>query len=83
MAKKVTILGQVQGNVMASEKVEIREGGRLDGDIVSPRIAISDGAHFRGRVEMEKSVPAAKVSAGMDRRAVGTVPAPSVGKALA
>ena len=81
--KWYSILGQVQGSVVASEKVEIREGGRLDGDIVSPRIAISDGAHFRGKVEMEKSAPAEKVSAGMDRRAVGSVSAPSVGKALA
>src|SRR5262245_38451006 len=47
VAKKVTILGQVQGNVMASERVEIHEGGRLDGDIVAPRVAIADGAHFR------------------------------------
>jgi cytoskeletal protein CcmA (bactofilin family) len=54
VAKRVTILGHVRGNVLASEKVEIQEGGRLEGDIISPRIAISDGAHFRGKVDMEK-----------------------------
>ena len=52
VAKRVTILGQVQGNVIATDKVEIQEGGRLEGDITSPRIAIADGAHFLGKVDM-------------------------------
>jgi cytoskeletal protein CcmA (bactofilin family) len=58
VAKKVTILGEVHGNVVASEKVEIQEGGRLEGDITSPRLSISDGAHFRGKVDMERAAPA-------------------------
>lgn len=63
IAKKVTILGQVQGNVAATERVEILEGGRLEGDIVAPRIAIADGAHFRGKVDMEAAPRAAKPAA--------------------
>ncbi|MEE9219691.1 MAG: polymer-forming cytoskeletal protein [Acidobacteriota bacterium] len=53
-ANAVTIKGDVQGNVFAREKVEILNSGRLTGDICSPRIVISDGAHFRGSVDMEK-----------------------------
>ena len=53
VARTVTILGRLQGNVIASEKVDIQKGGRLDGDITSPRVAIADGAHFRGKVDME------------------------------
>ena len=52
-AKRIIIRGTVTGNVTASEKVEVLEGGRLDGDIASPRLSISDGAHFRGKVDME------------------------------
>ena len=53
-AKAVIVLGEVNGNVTASEKVDIRDGGSVDGDIVSPRVAIAEGAHFRGTVDMQR-----------------------------
>ncbi|MBI2829460.1 MAG: polymer-forming cytoskeletal protein [Acidobacteria bacterium] len=53
-AKALIVLGEVNGNVTASEKVEIRDGGSVDGDIVSPRVAIAEGAHFRGSVDMQR-----------------------------
>jgi cytoskeletal protein CcmA (bactofilin family) len=34
--------------------VDIRDGGSVDGDIVSPRVAIAEGAHFRGSVDMQR-----------------------------
>ncbi len=34
-------------------KVDILEGGQLEGDITAPRLSIADGAHFRGKVDME------------------------------
>jgi cytoskeletal protein CcmA (bactofilin family) len=63
-AKSVIVLGEVTGNVTASEKVDIRDNGSVDGDIVSPRVAIAEGAHFRGSVDMQRKgaekQPAAK-----------------------
>src|SRR6266545_2799068 len=53
-AKAVIVLGEVNGNVTATEKVDIRDGGSVDGDIVSPRVAIAEGAHFRGSVDMQR-----------------------------
>jgi cytoskeletal protein CcmA (bactofilin family) len=53
-AKAVIVLGEVNGNVTATEKVDIRDGGSVDGDIVSPRVAIAEGAHFRGTVDMQR-----------------------------
>lgn len=53
-AKALIVLGEVHGNVTASDKVEIRDGGSVDGDIVAPRVAIADGAHFRGSVDMQR-----------------------------
>jgi cytoskeletal protein CcmA (bactofilin family) len=53
-ANAITIKGDVTGNVFAKERVEISDTGRLTGDITSPRIVISDGAHFRGSVDMQK-----------------------------
>ena len=66
-AKAVIVLGEVTGNVTASEKVDIRDNGSVDGDIVAPRVAIAEGAHFRGSVDMQRKagtgVPAAKPAA--------------------
>jgi cytoskeletal protein CcmA (bactofilin family) len=54
-AKAVIILGEVTGNVTATEKVDIRDNGSVDGDIASPRVAIAEGAHFRGSIDMQKA----------------------------
>jgi cytoskeletal protein CcmA (bactofilin family) len=52
-AKSIVVLGEVIGNVVATEKVDIRENGSVEGDITSPRVAIAEGAHFRGSVDMQ------------------------------
>jgi len=57
-AKSVIVLGEVNGNVTASDKVDIRDNGSVDGDIVSPRVAIAEGAHFRGSVDMQRKAGA-------------------------
>jgi cytoskeletal protein CcmA (bactofilin family) len=70
-AKAVIVLGEVTGNVTASDKVDIRDAGSVDGDIISPRVAIAEGAHFRGSVDMQRkggstaatATPAAKPAA--------------------
>jgi cytoskeletal protein CcmA (bactofilin family) len=54
-AKAVIILGEVTGNVTASEKVDIRDNGSVDGDIAAPRVAIAEGAHFRGSIDMQRA----------------------------
>ena len=65
-AKSVIVLGEVTGNVTASDKVDIRDNGSVDGDIIAPRVAIAEGAHFRGTVDMQRkggapqAAPAAK-----------------------
>jgi cytoskeletal protein CcmA (bactofilin family) len=53
-AKSVIVLGEVTGNVTATDKVDIRDNGSVDGDIISPRVAIAEGAHFRGSVDMQR-----------------------------
>ncbi len=65
-AKSVIVLGEVTGNVTASEKVDIRDNGSVDGDIISPRVAIAEGAHFRGSVDMQRKAGA---DAGRRRQA--------------
>jgi cytoskeletal protein CcmA (bactofilin family) len=76
-AKALIVLGEVHGNVNATDKVEIRDGGSVDGDIVAPRVAIADGAHFRGSVDMQRKGPdaAAKPQAQQQRPVAQAVPA--------
>jgi cytoskeletal protein CcmA (bactofilin family) len=57
-AKSVVVVGELVGNINASETVAIRESGSVDGDIVAPRVAIADGAHFRGSIDMQRKGPA-------------------------
>ena len=60
VARTVTIHGTVIGNIRASDKVDIRETGRIDGDLSSPRIALADGALVRGRMDtVSESSPGA------------------------
>jgi cytoskeletal protein CcmA (bactofilin family) len=74
-AKAVIVLGEVTGNVTASDKVDIRDNGSVDGDIVSPRVAIAEGAHFRGSVDMQKKgAPQAQAQA---KPAAAAAPAPA------
>src|SRR4029078_3195514 len=54
-AKSVVILGEVTGNVTASEKVDLRDNGSVDGDIAAPRVASAEGAHLRGSVDQPRT----------------------------
>jgi len=58
-AKTIVVEGSVQGNVMASERIEIRDKGSVEGDLAAPRVAIADGAHFRGSIDMQQGRGAA------------------------
>ena len=53
-AKSVVVLGEVVGNIKASDMVTIRDTGAVEGDIISPRIAIAEGARFRGKIDMQR-----------------------------
>ena len=52
-ADEVSVLGSVDGYLVGRKKVEILPDGRLVGDVRTARILISDGAVFRGRVDMD------------------------------
>ena len=54
-AKSIVVQGEVHGNITASERADIRDNGSVDGDLSAPRIAIADGAHFRGSIDMQRA----------------------------
>jgi cytoskeletal protein CcmA (bactofilin family) len=56
-AREVVILGNVQGNVEVTDKLEIRKDARVVGDIKTARIVIEDGAYFKGSIDIVKAEP--------------------------
>jgi cytoskeletal protein CcmA (bactofilin family) len=51
-AKKVVVVGNVEGNIKATEVIEMQKTGMVTGDITTARIAIEDGAFFKGSVNI-------------------------------
>ena len=54
LAKSVVVLGEVIGNIEAIDRVAIRDAGTVEGDIKAPRVAIAEGAKFRGGIDMQQ-----------------------------
>lgn len=53
-AKDVLILGHVQGNIVATGRVELRAGCVVEGDVRALRLAVEDNAVFRGKVDLSQ-----------------------------
>jgi cytoskeletal protein CcmA (bactofilin family) len=53
-AREIVILGKVRGNIIASDRVDIRAEGALTGDVTAARISIEDGAFFKGGIDIKK-----------------------------
>ena len=56
-AREVVVLGSVNGNVEAIEKMDIRKDARLIGDIKTGGIVIEDGAFFKGSIDIVRPEP--------------------------
>ena len=51
-ALRVLVRGQVKGDIIASEKVEVAVCGKVNGDIKAPEIYMETGCVFNGRCTM-------------------------------
>lgn len=70
-AKSVVVMGKVKGDITASEKIHLRENGFVDGDLSAPRVAIAEGAHFRGSIDMQR-----KDASVQEKKQLSRSPAP-------
>ena len=52
-AGEAIVYGKIVGNVFARGRVDIKKDGSIIGDVSSARISIEDGAHFKGRIEID------------------------------
>ena len=62
VARTVTVLGRATGTLSASELVEIRSSGSVEGRIHAPAVAIDEGAYFKGHVDPKRAEAAMAVS---------------------
>lgn len=53
-AREIVIEGNVQGNLRARDRLQIRKTGSVTGDLVAARIVIEDGAYFKGSIDIER-----------------------------
>jgi cytoskeletal protein CcmA (bactofilin family) len=53
-AKSVVVQGKVEGNIHATERVELHKSAVAVGDIVTQRIAIEEGAYFKGKIDLKR-----------------------------
>jgi cytoskeletal protein CcmA (bactofilin family) len=53
-AREIVVLGKIRGNVLATDRVDIRSEGALTGDVAAARISIEDGAFFKGGIDIRK-----------------------------
>jgi cytoskeletal protein CcmA (bactofilin family) len=65
-AKNVTIGGTLDGNVIASERTELRKSAVTNGDVQTKRIAIEEGAFFKGKLEIVGAAASAAASGGSE-----------------
>ncbi len=80
-AKGVVVQGKLEGNIRASERTELRKSAVIVGDIATQRIAIEDGAYFKGKVDIQKE--AAKPNSASSQSEPRSVSAPVASGAAA
>ncbi len=80
-AREVIVQGRVLGNIKAADLVAIRDAGWVEGDVVAPRFAMAEGAHFNGRIVMQLEREATDASTPSNRPApvTGGVSSPAAG----
>ncbi len=77
LAKVVKISGTVSGDIGGSEKVLITRTGRVQGNIVAPRVQLEDGALFRGSIDMNPAQSAGADKTAASRQPAGRLDAPA------
>jgi len=63
-AKNVTIGGTLDGNITATERTELRKTAVANGDVQTKRIAIEEGAFFKGKLEIVGTAAASAAASG-------------------
>jgi len=71
-AKGVIVQGKLEGNIRAAERAELTKSAIAVGDIVTQRVAIEEGAYFKGKVDIQKETAMAGSGAAAASAAGGS-----------
>ncbi len=55
-----TVLGQVNGNIMAKDRIELKSSAKVTGDIKAKRLSVEDGVSFVGKSEVNPLTSSAR-----------------------
>lgn len=61
-AKDVVVQGKLEGNIQAAQRAELKKSAVTVGDISTQRVAIEEGAYFKGKIEVQKDAQSAAKS---------------------
>ena len=56
-ARVVVVQGKLEGNIQASDRVDLKQSAVVMGDIATQRISIDEGVYFKGSVNIQKERP--------------------------
>ena len=82
-SKGVVVQGKLEGNIRASERAELRKSAVAVGDIVTQRIAIEEGAYFKGKVDIQNEAAQPSSSASVRSGTAGSGAASGTASAVA
>ena len=54
VARDITVFGRANGQLIATETVDVRVGARVTGAVIAPSFILHEGASFNGRVEPQR-----------------------------
>jgi cytoskeletal protein CcmA (bactofilin family) len=61
----VVVQGKLEGNIHASDRVDLKQSAIVVGDIATQRISIDEGAYLKGSVNIQKDAPKKEVLGGI------------------
>jgi cytoskeletal protein CcmA (bactofilin family) len=70
--KIITVEGNVEGNLYGDEQLSVRQSGTVRGNIISPRVALEDGANFKGSIDMSPKDKSPVIVPTQDKAAIVT-----------
>ena len=50
--RNIIVMGEVEGDLSASEQIVLRQSSTVRGNLVAPRVSLEDGADFKGSIDM-------------------------------
>jgi len=50
--RSIVVMGEVEGNLVGSEQIFLRQSSKVRGNLIAPRVSLEDGSDFKGSIDM-------------------------------